>query len=132
MVRQYLPADYAVWLDTQRFMLITYGAGTGDRPNIANVGTVADTGLTSVDVPKGWALSSQHGAVAFATIGFDYAPDCNFGCPMYHFRVWGAGPTSDEREGEPVAWSADGTQLFILHDVRKHRRAGGPGFRRLA
>ena len=120
LVRQYPTADYVVWLDTQRFMLIKYGEGTGDRPNIAKVGTVADAGLTQVDVPKGWALSSQHGAVAFATLGFDYAADCGFGCPMYHFRVWGAGPNSDEREGEPVAWSPDGSQLFVLHDVRKH------------
>ncbi|HEY7025270.1 MAG TPA: hypothetical protein VH371_09950 [Candidatus Limnocylindrales bacterium] len=121
VVRSYDQADYAVWLDNDRFLIISYGPGQGDRPNIGTVGTVGGSALSSVDIPSGVALSNGHGAVTFATLGFDYASDCDFGCPLYHYRVWNGDETTDEQEGEPVAWSQDGSQLYVLHDVRNRK-----------
>jgi hypothetical protein len=117
VIRTYESADYAVWLDDQRFMIISE---TSDYTNVARIGSVATEGLTKVDVPDGSALGNGHGAVAFRGLGSYDTTDCGGFCAnTYEFSIWQDGSVSKSRDGDPVAWSPDGTQLYVLNDVRK-------------
>lgn len=76
-------------------------------------------------MPVGQPLSNEHGAVVFYTTDFDYSNGCGFGCRVYNFSVWRDGAVTEPREGKPVAWSPDGAELFVLHDVRKQKSGTG-------
>jgi len=115
IVRDYKPADHAVWLDDRSFMILRY---KGDYENVAVIGSVDDAVVSPADVPNGSALANGHGAVAFTTTDSYDGPDCGFCANAHGFSVWQSGSTSNPREGDAVAWSPDGSLLYVLHDVR--------------
>lgn len=117
-VRSYSDVDWAAWLDAEQFLLVTYGEPDerGDRSSIAAITTVDSDVVTPTDVPMGFGLSNQRGAVAFVERNYRYGRGCEpWGCPDPAFTVWTRDGASERHSGRPIAWTPDGSRLLVLN-----------------
>ena len=109
VVRQYDQGTFGAWLDSDRFVLLTYTNAEGGEQAKGLLASVASAKVDAVDVPYGEALSSGHGAIAFVSSG------CDLGCDNWTYAVWTPEDRSSQRlPGEPIGWSPDGQRLFII------------------
>ena len=110
LVRTYDKAVFAAWIDSDRFLLLTYtNAHSGEQAS-AVLASVSSRATVPEQVPFGDALPNGKDAVAFVSSG------CDIGCEDWSYSVWTPEAGASARQsGEPVAWSADGQRLFVIH-----------------
>jgi hypothetical protein len=110
LVRAYDHAVFAAWIDSERFLLLTYSNAHSGEQASAVLGSVASRATVPEQVPFGDALPNGGDAVAFVSSG------CDMGCDQWSYAVWSPeNGTTARQSGEPVAWSADGQRLFVIH-----------------
>lgn len=110
LVRNYDHAVFAAWIDSERFLLLTYSNAHSGEEASAVLGSVASRATVPEQVPFGDALPNGRDAVAFVSSG------CDMGCDQWSYAVWSPeNGTTARQSGEPVAWSADGQRLFVIH-----------------
>ena len=104
--------DRAYWLDASHVL--------GYRDNIGSSGAVASIAdLTGSVVAAPQTLNGEpdglpngFGAVAIAR------KDASASVATYTFSVWSSGGLSAPHDGYPMAWSADGTKLAVVHFIK--------------
>ncbi|HEY5489086.1 MAG TPA: hypothetical protein VIK00_04535 [Candidatus Limnocylindrales bacterium] len=115
----------STWIDGTSFFVYA-SKTTGHHFNgTAYRGSVSSSDLVQSEIAwnheengtSAVGLSNQQGAVAFWS-GYEYLVSCGGFCPRY--RVWADGSLGNERDGEPVAWSLDGTRLAVIHPISEN------------
>jgi hypothetical protein len=114
LLTSYAQFDRAYWLDPSH--LLGYRDTVGD-PETA-VASIADLKGSVVAAPEalnttdGDGLPNGFGAVAVAR------KDASASVATYTFSVWSSGGVSAPHDGYPMAWSADGTKLAVVHFIK--------------
>jgi hypothetical protein len=112
----------STWIDSTSFFVYSEDEEPGHFTGTAWRGAVTSPVLIQTDIP--WhheqngtdavGLGNGKGAVAFES-GYEDDEECGGECPR--FQIWSDGSVSDEREGWPVAWSVDGGELAVIHEL---------------
>jgi len=117
VIDEFTAATDPLWIDDGRLLAYrldwrqdesgTWYAETGpsgERLGIALSGRVGAGELTKIDLPLGPVLSNGRGSLAVA------ASDGSG-----EYAVWSDGTLSAARAGYPIAWSANGERLALIH-----------------
>jgi hypothetical protein len=120
LLASYEAVDWALWLDSERFLLVRLEDREADQPR--NAGRVASLGSLQphdIQLPTGYGMTNGHGAVAFIELDWHYGGGCEpWGCVLPSFAVWTEDGTTGPRRGQPLAWTPDGDRLLVINVPR--------------
>jgi len=99
------------WLDANRFVVIASEASVNSAGPLAYLGRIGSTELTSVGQYDS-LVGGRSGSVALARTGNG---DPSVSTKHQYVVVAADGSVSKPRDGDPVAWSRDGSMLAVYH-----------------
>jgi hypothetical protein len=112
LLASYSQFDRVYWLDASH--LLGYRDNVGSSGAVASIADLAGSVVAAPQILNGEpdGLPNGFGDVAVAR------KDASGAVSTYTFSVWSGDRVSATHDGYPMAWSADGTKLAVVHFIK--------------